>query len=61
LSTTLVHDFLDAAGWVTLLTIGLTALTFFIGFLLPKRARQQEDAADGALPAEAAAAGPAGA
>jgi MFS family permease len=34
-----VHDFVDSAMRVTLLTIGLTALTFLSGFLLPKRRR----------------------
>nr|BFE86572.1 hypothetical protein GCM10020093_091730 [Planobispora longispora] len=35
-----VHGFLDAAGLVTLLTIGLTSATFVIGFMLPKKARE---------------------
>ena len=46
------RNFLDAAGQVTLLTIGLTVLTFFVGFLLPKKARPHEEPAESALPGE---------
>ena len=45
------QDFLDAAAQVTLLTIGLTAVAFLLGFSLPKTARAQEGPADGARPA----------
>jgi EmrB/QacA subfamily drug resistance transporter len=39
-----VPEFLDAARQVTLLTIGLTALTFACGFLLPTRPRAHQPA-----------------
>jgi len=35
-----IENFLSAAQHVTLLTMGLTAMTFAVGFLLPKRVRQ---------------------
>ncbi|RJL22601.1 MFS transporter [Bailinhaonella thermotolerans] len=35
-----VRDFVAAAALVTLITIALTAVTFALGFLLPRRARQ---------------------
>ncbi|GII03554.1 MFS transporter [Planobispora takensis] len=40
-----IHGFLDAAGLVTLLTVGLTGATFVLAFMLPKRARQDGSAA----------------
>jgi hypothetical protein len=36
------HDYVDSAMRVTLLTMGLTALTFLSGFLLPKRGRARQ-------------------
>ncbi|GGS91188.1 hypothetical protein GCM10010156_56870 [Planobispora rosea] len=35
-----LHGFLDAAGLVTLLTVGLTSAAFVIGFMLPRKARE---------------------
>lgn len=46
-------DFLNAAEQTTLVAAGLIALAFLIGFLLPKKARPQEDASHAALPAVA--------
>jgi hypothetical protein len=45
-------DFVNAAETTALITVGLLALAFAIGFLLPKRARPQEH---GAVPEPAMA------
>ena len=43
------RDFLEAAQRTTLITVGLVTVAVFLGFLLPKRARQEQWAAEPAL------------